>query len=43
VLGALMVAHKFVLVGDHKQLPPLVSSEIAQVGGRIESMLFENA
>jgi len=34
ILGALMAANTFVLVGDHKQLPPLVSSEIAQVGGR---------
>jgi len=35
VLGALMVADSFVLVGDHKQLPPLVSSEIARAGGKI--------
>jgi len=34
VLGALMIANAFVLVGDHKQLPPLVSSEIAQAGGK---------
>ena len=34
VLGALMIANSFVLVGDHKQLPPLVSSEIAQAGGK---------
>lgn len=33
ILGALMAADCFVLVGDHKQLPPLVSSEIAQAGG----------
>jgi DNA replication ATP-dependent helicase Dna2 len=33
IFGALMAADTFVLVGDHKQLPPLVSSELAQVGG----------
>lgn len=36
ILGALMTADKFVLVGDHKQLPPLVNSEIAQAGGKDE-------
>ncbi len=34
ILGALMAADTFVLVGDHKQLPPLVNSEIAQAGGK---------
>jgi DNA replication ATP-dependent helicase Dna2 len=34
ILGALMAADSFVLVGDHMQLPPLVSSEIAQAGGK---------
>lgn len=34
ILGALMAADSFVLVGDHKQLPPLVTSEIAQAGGK---------
>lgn len=34
VLGALMAADSFVLVGDHKQLPPLVNSEVAQAGGK---------
>jgi AAA domain len=33
ILGALMAAEMFVLVGDHKQLPPLVSSEAAEQGG----------
>jgi DNA replication ATP-dependent helicase Dna2 len=33
ILGALMSAEAFVLVGDHLQLPPLVTSEIAQSGG----------
>jgi hypothetical protein len=36
ILGALMAADSFVLVGDHKQLPPLVSSEIAQAGGKTD-------
>jgi DNA replication ATP-dependent helicase Dna2 len=34
ILGALMAAKSFILVGDHKQLPPLVSSEIAENGGK---------
>ena len=34
ILGALMLADAFVLVGDHKQLPPLVTSEIALAGGK---------
>jgi len=33
IIGALMAADSFVLVGDHMQLPPLVSSEIAEQGG----------
>lgn len=33
IIGALMVADSFVLVGDHLQLPPLVNSEIAELGG----------
>jgi DNA replication ATP-dependent helicase Dna2 len=32
-LGALAAADSFVLVGDHKQLPPLVNSSIADRGG----------
>ena len=32
-LGALMVATRFVLVGDHQQLPPLVLSEEAKAQG----------
>eukprot|EP00934_Nitzschia_sp_Nitz4_P003179 Nitzschia sp. Nitz4//scaffold57_size113557//16663//21714//NITZ4_003983-RA/size113557-snap-gene-0.45-mRNA-1//-1//CDS//3329554822//3169//frame0 len=39
VLGALMAADSFILVGDHQQLPPLVSSEIAKAGGYGESLL----
>lgn len=39
IIGALQAANKFVLVGDHKQLPPLVQSEIAESGGSSESML----
>lgn len=33
ILGALMAADSFVLVGDHMQLPPLVQSELAERGG----------
>jgi DNA replication ATP-dependent helicase Dna2 len=32
-LGALAAADSFVLIGDHKQLPPLVNSSIADRGG----------
>jgi len=34
VLGALMAADSFVMVGDHLQLPPLVSSELSAQGGK---------
>jgi DNA replication ATP-dependent helicase Dna2 len=34
IIGALMAADSFVLVGDHMQLPPLVSSELAEKGGK---------
>jgi len=34
ILGALMAADSFVLVGDHMQLPPLVQSEVAEQGGK---------
>ena len=33
VLGAIMAADSFVLVGDHMQLPPLVCSEVAEQAG----------
>ena len=33
IIGALIAADSFVLVGDHMQLPPLVSSELAERGG----------
>lgn len=39
ILGALAAADSFVLVGDHKQLPPLVNSELAESGGYNISML----
>lgn len=39
ILGALMAADSFVLVGDHMQLPPLVSSQLAEKGGFGVSML----
>src|SRR5690606_5982250 len=29
-LGPLNLAHRFVLVGDHRQLPPIVKNEAAQ-------------
>lgn len=34
VLGAIMAADSFVLVGDHMQLPPLVVSEVADRAGK---------
>jgi DNA replication ATP-dependent helicase Dna2 len=34
VLGTLMLASSFVLVGDHMQLPPLVTSDAAMNGGK---------
>lgn len=33
LLGSLMAADSFVLVGDHQQLPPLVQSEAAEKAG----------
>jgi len=38
-LGAISCADKFILVGDHKQLPPLVNSVIAENGGYGTSVL----
>lgn len=38
-LGALAAADSFVLVGDHKQLPPLVNSSVAERGGYGVSIL----
>jgi DNA replication ATP-dependent helicase Dna2 len=40
ILGALMAADSFVLVGDHKQLPPLVNSEVAEAGGKLGPRLL---
>lgn len=40
ILGALMAADLFVLVGDHMQLPPLVQSEVAEQGGRLHVESF---
>jgi Superfamily I DNA and RNA helicases and helicase subunits len=34
ILGALLAADKFVLVGDHEQLPPLVQNEMAEEAGK---------
>ena len=39
IIGALQPAGRFVLVGDHMQLPPLVQSELAGDGGLGESLL----
>lgn len=33
IIGALLAADSFVLVGDHEQLPPLVRSEVAAKAG----------
>ena len=38
VLGPLMSADSFVLVGDHMQLPPLTISELASEGGTFVSI-----
>mmetsp|Transcript_7691 Transcript_7691/g.19016 ORF Transcript_7691/g.19016 Transcript_7691/m.19016 type:complete len:2040 (-) Transcript_7691:119-6238(-) len=38
-LGVLTHADSFVLVGDHKQLPPLVNSGIADAGGYGDSLM----
>jgi len=35
ILGPLMAADSFLLVGDHEQLPPLVQSEAAEQAGTI--------
>jgi len=43
VLGAIMAADSFVLVGDHMQLPPLVCSEVAEEAGYGVSMLMRLA
>ena len=40
VLGPISCAVKFVLVGDHHQLPPLVRNEEARRGG-LEGSLFK--
>jgi DNA replication ATP-dependent helicase Dna2 len=34
IIGALLAADSFILVGDHMQLPPLVISELAETGGK---------
>jgi DNA replication ATP-dependent helicase Dna2 len=38
ILGPLLCARKFVLVGDHFQLPPLVQNRLALEGGLDESL-----
>ena len=44
ILGAIMAADSFVLVGDHMQLPPLVVSEVADQAGKFGYLLsFPNA
>jgi DNA replication ATP-dependent helicase Dna2 len=37
-LGPLLTARSFVLVGDHNQLPPLVTNKDAEAGGLGESL-----
>lgn len=37
-LGPIRFGNKFIMVGDHFQLPPLVKSEAARVGGLEDSM-----
>lgn len=37
-LGPLLLARSFVLVGDHYQLPPLVTSPVAAAGGMGHSL-----
>ena len=39
VLGALSMGKTFVLVGDHKQLPPIVKNKMAREGGYDVSLL----
>ena len=39
-LGPIRMAHRFVLVGDHYQLPPLVQNKEAQAGG-LDVSLFK--
>ena len=39
ILGVLTAADRFVLVGDHLQLPPLVRSPVAELGGKSPSDL----
>ena len=43
VLGAIIAADMFILVGDHMQLPPLVKSGVADEGGYGISMLMRLA
>lgn len=40
ILGAIMAADSFVLVGDHMQLPPLVVSEVAEDAGESSCSLI---
>lgn len=40
-LGPIRMAHTFVLVGDHNQLPPLVQNEEARTGG-LDISLFKH-
>lgn len=41
IIGALLAADSFVLVGDHEQLPPLVQSDVAQEAGKSTSLLVK--
>jgi DNA replication ATP-dependent helicase Dna2 len=42
-LGPILKAHRFVLVGDHYQLPPLVKNEVARLNGLSTSLFCELA
>lgn len=42
VIGALLAADSFVLVGDHMQLPPLVKSALAEKGGKCREEVFSS-
>lgn len=40
ILGAITCADKFILVGDHMQLPPLARSQVAEQAGETDEYRF---